>query len=200
MDLNGGNFTEAEHELRTRELRQRFLETMGEQTAKSADADVILATTTRMLGEFLGLSSCAYADMDLDQDGFTIRGDWAAPGAMHITGHYSLADFGKKAVTELGAGRPLIIADNLRELSAEESAAFQAIGIGATICMPLVIEGRLTALMAVHHRGPHAWSPEELALVREVTDRSWAHIAGAHGSARGASRRAFAPRHPGVGH
>ena len=35
--------------------------------------------------------------MDADQDGFTIRGDWAAPGAMHIIGHYSLADFGKKA-------------------------------------------------------------------------------------------------------
>lgn len=177
MDLNGGNLTEAEQELRTRGLRQRFLEALGEETSRSADADVILATTTRMLGEFLGLSSCAYADMDIDQDGFTIRGDWAAPGAMHITGHYSLADFGKRAVAELGAGRPLVIADNLRELEPEESAAFQAIGIGATICMPLVIEGRLTALMAVHHRGPHAWTPEELALVREVTERSWAHIA-----------------------
>ncbi|WLB24026.1 GAF domain-containing protein [Bradyrhizobium japonicum] len=162
---------------RARELRQRFLDAMGEETSKSADADAILATTTRMLGEFLGLSNCAYADMDLDQDGFTIRGDWAAPGAMHITGHYSLADFGKKAVTELSAGRPLIITDNLHELEPRESATFQAIGIGATICMPLVIEGRLTALMAAHHRGPHAWLPEELALVREVTDRSWAHIA-----------------------
>jgi hypothetical protein len=29
-----------------------------------------------MVGEYLGVSSCAYADMDPDQDGFTIRGDW----------------------------------------------------------------------------------------------------------------------------
>jgi hypothetical protein len=39
-----------------------------------------MAVTTRMLGEHLDVSNCAYADMDPDEDGFTIRGDWAAPG------------------------------------------------------------------------------------------------------------------------
>jgi GAF domain-containing protein len=114
--------------------------------------------------------------MDADQDGFTIRGDWCAPGSPSILGHYSLADFGVKAVTELSAGRPLIVNDNLKELAPHEAATFQAIGIGATICMPLVKEGVLTALMAVHHKGPHAWTGDELAVIREVTDRSWAHI------------------------
>jgi len=42
--------------------------------------------------------------------------------------------------------------------------------------MPLVKEGRLTALMAIHSRVPRAWSACELALLTEVTDRSWAHI------------------------
>ena len=111
-----------------------------------------------------------------DEDGFTIRGDWAAPGAMHIVGHYSLADFGKLAVKDLGAGRPLVINDNIKELAPEEAATFQSIGIGATICMPLVKEGRLTALMAIHHKGPHVWTDNELALITEVTERSWAHI------------------------
>ena len=42
--------------------------------------------------------------------------------------------------------------------------------------MPLVKEGRLTALMAIHHKGPHVWTAGELALLTEVTERSWAHI------------------------
>ena len=46
-----------------------------------------------------------------------------------------------------------MVNDNLKELEPEEAAAFQNIGIGATICMPLVKEGRLTALMAIHHTG-----------------------------------------------
>jgi GAF domain-containing protein len=129
-----------------------------------------------MLGQHLNVSNCAYADMDEDQDGFTIRGDWAAPGAKHILGHYSLADFGRKAVQELGNGRPLIINDNLEELEPEEARTFQDIGIGSTICMPFVKEDRLTALMAIHHQAAHRWAAGELALLAEVTERSWAHI------------------------
>ena len=166
----------AEMAVRENEARLLFLDALNRETAKVSDADGILAVTTKMLGEHLAVSSCAYADMDPDQDGFTIRGDWAAPGAVHILGHYSLADFGQKAVRELSAGRPLIINDNLNEIAPEEAATFQRIGIGSTICMPLVKEGRLTALMAVHHRGPHQWSRRELALLTEVTARSWAHI------------------------
>jgi PAS domain S-box-containing protein len=42
--------------------------------------------------------------------------------------------------------------------------------------MPLVKEGRLTALMAIHDRVPRAWTESELNLLREVTARSWAHV------------------------
>ena len=88
-------------QVRESEERLKFLDALGKETAKSSDADTILAITTRMTGGHLGVSSCAYADMDADQDGFTIRGDWAAPGAMHIVGHYSLANFGQLAVKNL---------------------------------------------------------------------------------------------------
>ena len=166
----------AESELRESEARLAFLDRLGAATAPLADADAILATTTRLLGEHMNLSVCAYADMDEDQDGFTIRGDWAAPGSRSILGHYSLADFGKLAVKNLSAGLALVVNDNLRELAPEEASTFQSIGIAATICMPLVKEGRLTALMAIHDRVPRVWTEAELGLLREVTARSWAHV------------------------
>ena len=177
--VEGVDVTESEHaaaSVRANEARLRFLDELARETTKSQNADAILAATTRMVGEHLGVSICAYADMDPNQDGFTIRGDWSVTGSASIVGHYSLADFGRKAVTELGAGRPLIVNDNRKELAPEEAAAFQKIGISATICMPLVKEERLTALMAIHHKDPHAWTENELALIREVTERSWAHI------------------------
>ncbi|MGU3540803.1 ATP-binding protein [Methylobacterium sp. A54F] len=156
--------------------RLAFLDGLGRAVAPASDADGVMATTTRMLAQHLQLSNCAYADMDADADGFTIRGDWAADGSPSIVGHYSLADFGRLAVRNLSAGEPLIINDNLAELAPEEAATFQAIGIAATICMPLVKDGRLTALMAIHDRVPRLWSGYDLALLREVTERSWAHI------------------------
>ena len=165
-----------EQALKQNEARLRFLDGLGAETNRTTDADEILRITTRMTGEYLGVTSCAYADMDEDEDGFTIRGDWAAPGAEHIVGHYRLADFGVMAVERLNARLPLIINDNMMELAAHEAATFQAIGIGATICMPLVKDGRLTALMAIHHKAAHVWTPHELAVIKEVTERSWAHI------------------------
>ncbi|WP_238180132.1 PAS domain-containing protein [Methylobacterium haplocladii] len=167
---------QAEEARRINEARLHFLDALGKQTARSTDADAILAVTTRMVAEHLGLSNCAYADMDPDEDGFTIRGDWAAEGSPSIVGHYSLKEFGKLAVRNLSAGEPLIINDNLAELAPEEAATFQAIGITATICMPLIKDGRLTALMAIHDRVPRIWTDNDLALIREVTERCWAHI------------------------
>ncbi|WP_336355467.1 response regulator [Pseudomonas granadensis] len=159
-------------------LNQRLvvLDAIGKAVTNATDAQDILATSTRLMVEQLQLSNCAYADMDADEDGFTIRGDYAAPGSPSIVGHYQLRDFGKKAVTLLRAGKPLVIHDNRSELPPEESATFQAIGITATICMPLIKQGRLTALMAIHDKAPRVWSEFEQALLSEVTERCWAHI------------------------
>lgn len=166
----------AEQGLRASEARLRFLDELSAATGPLNDPDAVMAATTRKLGEHIGASVCAYAGMDEDQDGFTIRGDWAAPGARSIVGRYRLADFGRLAVRKLTAKEPLVITDNLRELAPEEAATFQSIGITATICVPLVKEGRLTALMAVHDRKPRVWTEDELTLMHEVTERSWAHI------------------------
>ena len=177
--VGGYDVTEAqlsERRLRHNQQRLLFLDMLSRETEKLVDADAILATTTRLVGEHLHVSVCAYADMDPDQDGFTIRGDWAAEGSSSIVGHYSLKAFGSLAVEKLRSGQPLIINDNRLELLPEESATFQSIGLTATICIPLVKEGRLTALMAIHDRLARKWTDAELSLIREVTERSWAHV------------------------
>ena len=156
--------------------RLAVLDAIGSAVANATDPQAIMATTARILAAHLNLSNCAYADMDEDEDGFTIRGDWARAGSPSIVGHYQLADFGRLAVNNLRAGKPLVINDNLAELVPEEAAAFQSIGIAATICVPLIKDGRLTALMAIHDKTPRTWTSNELALLIEVRERCWAHI------------------------
>lgn len=166
----------AERALRESTERLGFLDRLGRESAVARNADAVMAITTRLLGEHLRVSICAYADMEPDEDHFTIRGDWSAPGSPSIVGYYSLADFGRQAVGNLRNNRPLIINNNLVEIEPEAAKTFQDIGITATICMPLVKQGRLTALMAIHDRQPRIWSQRELALLAEVTERSWAHV------------------------
>ncbi|MPQ84792.1 response regulator [Pseudomonas sp. MAFF 730085] len=156
--------------------RLAVLDAISSHVVNAHDAEAIMTTTTRLLAEHLGVSNCSYADMDADEDGFTIRGNWVAQGSPNIVGRYSLSTFGARAVEQLSAGEPLVIRDNREEFIPEESARYQALGVTASVCFPLIKHGRLTALMAVHDKSPRVWSPYELALVGEVTERSWAHI------------------------
>ncbi|UAW97393.1 PAS domain-containing protein [Halopseudomonas nanhaiensis] len=170
--IAGYDVTERAHA----EERARFLDSLGKATANRVDADSVLEITTTMLGSHMGVALCAYADMDPDEDGFTIRGNWAKPGASGIIGHYNLADFGELAVRNLSSGKPLVLDDVRAQLPAEEADTFLGLGLAATVCLPLVKQGRLTALMAVHDDKPHLWTASEMALVTEVIERSWAHI------------------------
>jgi PAS domain S-box-containing protein len=159
------------------EERLRFLDAMSQATRNAADATSIMQTNTRMLGQHLGATRCPYADVDDDNDRFTIRHDWTAEGAVSTVGVYSLDLFGAHAAGELRAGRTLSIADVDSELKEQTGAAmFNAIACKAIVCCPLVKEGRLVAMMAVHQDAPRAWTEHEVALVEETVERSWAHI------------------------
>jgi PAS domain S-box-containing protein len=181
----------AERILKQNEQRLRFLDRLAGATRELSSSDDVMAVTARLLGEQLQASVCAYADMEPDEDAFTIRGDWAARGARSIVGTYRLEGFGETAVRVLHCGEPLITRDTLRELGPEEGAGLLSLGLQATVCMPHLKEGRLTALMAVHQTSPRDWTEDELKLIRETTERSWAHVERVRASAimRGSEAR-----------
>ncbi|GAA3996825.1 PAS domain S-box protein [Sphingomonas humi] len=166
----------AERALKARTERLAFFDHLSESIRTLSDPIAIMGVTARLLGEHLSASIVAYADLDENEDAFTIRGDWAAQGSDSIVGRYSLDAFGDTAASALRGGRVLVINDVIAELGKEGGATFLAIGIQATICMPFMRAGKLAAMMAVHQDQPRTWTAEEKGLVTEATERSWAHI------------------------
>ncbi|TFZ06012.1 response regulator [Ramlibacter henchirensis] len=163
--------------LQESELRFRFLDRLGQATRELTEAGELMGVTARMLGEYLGATRCAYADVEPDGDRFTIRNDWSVPGVPTSAGVYSLELFGPQATTNLRRGQHLVVRDVDRELGEEGGGRmFNAIGIKAIICAGLIKQGRLVAMMAVHQSRPRDWTEHEIALVGEVVDRCWAHI------------------------
>ena len=164
-------------EQRQVEARLRLLDSIGEATRVASDPKVIMEEATRLLGEHLGVTRVAYADLEADNDRFTIRHDWRVPGAISTVGVYSLDLFGSRARNNLRAGRNLVINDVDRELAPEDGKdMFNQIAIKAIVCCGLAKGGRLVAMMAVHQEHPRAWSAEEVALIDAVVERCWAHI------------------------
>ena len=167
---------QAEQAIRLSEEYFRFLDTLVEATRTLADPAEIMRVTVRMLGEHLHASRCAYADVEKDSNEFTILHDYT-DGCATTVGHYQLSLFGPRAVATLGRGETLIIRDVAAELLPGEGAEmFRAIGIQAIITCPLVKEGGLRAMMAVHSTTPRNWKPGEITLVQDVVERCWATI------------------------
>jgi len=164
-------------ERRQVEARLRLLDAIGEATRVATESETIMAHSTRLLGEYLGVTRVAYADLEPDNDRFTIRHDWHVDGAISTVGVYSLDLFGSRATSSMRLGHTLLIDDVDRELAPGDGLEmFNQIGIKAIVCCPLVRQGRLVAMMAVHQQQPRNWSPDEVALVEAAVDRCWAHI------------------------
>lgn len=177
--------------LRDSEARFRFLDRLAKATQAESDPEAIMAASTKLLGEHLGVDICPYADVEADNDMFHIRRDWTSPGIPSIVGSYSLDDFGRVAALAQRSGVPLVTRNAIEDLGEDEASTFTSIGIAATICVPLVKRGRLAAMMAVHSASPRNWTDEDVTLVTEVAERCWAHIerVGAHAALRESEQR-----------
>ncbi len=154
----------------------RFLGELGEATHDITDPERVLAVVAERLGRHLRASRCAYAEVERDEETFTIRQDYTHE-CRSTTGRYRLSAFGTRAASDQRAGRRLVICDVDVELSAEDGReTFNSIDVRAIVCCPLIRAGRLVAMMAVHQTSPRTWAPAEVALVEAVVERCWAYL------------------------
>lgn len=153
-----------------------FLYRLGDETRYLSEPEDIMETVATLLGRFLSVSRCAYADVEADGNKFTIHRDYT-DDCPSSAGSYALKDFGENAVKLLQGGETLIISDVDSQLRAEDGGdTFRAIGIQAIICCSLVKNGHLVAMMAVHQIERRQWTDDEVALIREVVERCWSTI------------------------
>ncbi|RYG24532.1 GAF domain-containing protein [bacterium] len=169
-----GTCTEV-HEAREVAHTLSVLVEIERKTRDEGDPERIMAIIARSLGERLHVSRCAYADV-WDGNRFRIQHDYT-DGVPSSSGDYELNLFGPRAEALMRSGEPLVIRDVETELRDEGGAEmFLKIGVRAIVCCPLVKDGTLVAMMAVHQTQARNWTPEEIALIRLVVERSWSAL------------------------
>src|SRR5262249_45235716 len=92
-----------------------------------------------------------------------------------LKGRYPVASFGERQLaTYRSGGIPTAsnVAGDAR-LTPDQRAAYAAVQVGAYIGVPLRKGGEFVAGLAVHTRGPRAWTSEEIALAQETAERTW---------------------------
>ena len=173
----------AQARLRDSEDRQAFLLKLSDAVRPLADAAEIQATTTRLVGEHLGVDRAMYAEVDGEQGAEigTIRGQYVRPDpergrAVPFPDRFSFGEFGESTMAARSRGETLIVRDVETDpaYSREERAAWKAVGVRAVIVAELAKGGRLLAEFAVQSAEPRDWTRAEIELVQDVAERTWA--------------------------
>ncbi|WP_420128858.1 PAS domain-containing protein [Longimicrobium sp.] len=176
----------AEVALRASEARQAFLVRLGDALRPLDDAAAIQGAAARLLGQHLGADRASYAEVEGEPGAEmgTLRGQYvreggaAGPAPEPFPARYAYAQFGEHAVTSRRRGEVLVVADVDADPTFDPvaRAAWAAGGVRAAVVVPLVKAGRFVAELGVQAQSARAWTPEEVSLVAEVAERTWAAV------------------------
>ena len=169
--------TRAEQELRNNEARQSFLVTLSDALRPLTDAREIQFVASRILGEHLRAGRVGYAECEGDGD-MVVVGRHYADGMPSVAGRHRRSDYGTERTWDRRSGRAVVRCDiaNDPELTAEQKESFAALSLAAMADVPLVKAGRLAAVLFVHYPNARTFSADELTLIEDVAERTWAAV------------------------
>jgi PAS domain S-box-containing protein len=105
--------------------------------------------------------------------------DWKRHGSSNLSGNsFPIAAFGEEVAATGRAGEVIAITDvrvDPRTIACQQ-AYLMAMGVTASLLVPLVKSGRLVSFLALGHEHPHRWSEAEIALARSMSERLWTAV------------------------
>ena len=152
--------------------RRQALLALADRFREAREPRDIAYAAVEVLGQALGASRAGYGAVDSDLETVELDPGWTAAGSTPLSGIYRFRDFGS-FIDDLKQGRLVHFSDAAEDPRANfKRAALEAIGVRSLVNVPVMENGRMAALLFIHHATAREWTAEELAFVREVAERT----------------------------
>jgi PAS domain S-box-containing protein len=158
-------------ERRLAEARQAFLFNLQDALRALTEPHEILITAATLLGRHLGAGRIGYSEIQPDDETVVITNGYV-DGADPVNGVFSLKQFGAYHEAQMRQGQTIVYEDVLADDRGARDFGLE-LGVRAHVSVPLVRDGRYTGSLYVTHFKPHAWRPDDIALIEEVAARIW---------------------------
>jgi two-component sensor histidine kinase len=161
-------------ERRAGEIRQAFLLKLSDELRPLEEPGAVLERALRLVAEHFGATRVGYGEDQGDNKTVAVIRNYAND-APSLEGRYSYDDYGRTLLKEIQAGRTVIRPDieNDSALTKSEKAAHADLRVGAAANIPLLKSRRLSAVLFIHYREPHAFSQSEIDTLVDVAERTW---------------------------
>ncbi|SEJ77499.1 PAS domain S-box-containing protein [Sphingomonas sp. OV641] len=164
-----------EQALKARERDQAFLVEWSDALRSLTAPEDIMPVTMERLGRHLSATRVTYAEADDIKRVFETCWDWCDGCPSLIGTRVSLDTIGEQAQREWLAGEIVRYDDVTADprTDAGDLAVYATRQIGAFVSIPLIRDGRVAAILSVQSRAPRHWRDREIALIRDMGDRTW---------------------------
>jgi PAS domain S-box-containing protein len=165
---------------RAGEARRRFLLEFADALRATQSPEQVAETAVALIGRELRATAAGYLEVEREGRTFRVGTEWRADGARppHAGARFPIDRFGEHEARR--AGLPIVIEDTRTH---PQASAWLAEGAGAVMTAPRVNGGRSPAALFVTMDAPRAWHGDEIALLREAAERTWAELARARAEA-----------------
>ncbi len=159
------------------EHRREALLQLDERLRNIDDTAELSFVASELLGETLSATRVGYGTVNFDAQTITVERNWAAPGYGSVVGTHDFSAYGGY-IRDLCRGEVVANGDvALDARTKDNTGSFDALSIAAFLDVPVVELGKLTSQIFVHSAAPRIWTESEIALVRDVAERTRAAIA-----------------------
>lgn len=131
----------------------------------------IAFVATQILGEVLGVSRVGYGVIDDETDMLHVDREWNAPNVSGLPNALHLRDFGS-FIDDLKQGNFVVIDDVQKDERTQNAAdALKEKYAASFVNVPVIEQDRLIAVLYINDVEIRAWSPDDIALIKEFSER-----------------------------
>ena len=150
--------------------RRQFTLDLADRLGALANPRDIVAAAVEVLGRHLGVTRVGFGEMSSDDKSVTFETDYA-DGVAHLVGTFPIENFGRGNMDALARGITTIYADVTADPRTSD-ADWEVIATRAALAVPLLRDGRMSALLYLNHNEVREWLPHEVALAQDVAART----------------------------
>jgi len=156
---------------------QRFLVALGDALRPLDDAGAIMRTAMGMIADHLDVNRGYYGEIERNGLYCRVR-DSFNRGVDSLDGRYRLDDYSAPKMDVLRAARDLVMTDaeSDTEITQAERERYRALSIRALVNVPLVKNQRFIAVLGVSDVRAREWTEQEVEVLRETAERTWAAV------------------------
>ena len=158
--------------LRRSEEQQAFLLRLSDALRPLSNPLDVQEVASRLLGEYLGVNRVGYAE--LENRGYVVRREYAR-GVPPLAGQGPVGSFGAALRDAYLRGETVVVndVDTDPRFTESERVAMHARQVVAFVGVMLMKGGHLVGAFGANNATPRAWAPTEIAVIREVAERTW---------------------------